>query len=148
MASSRVRIGLAVAATVGFVALVPLAPPAMSAPLTTEPTPSITIGNRTRLEGTDVNTVFKFKVRLSAPSASSVSVTYSTANGTASAPSDYTARSQTLTFPAGVTQKLVKIVVIGDSAAEPDETFNVNLSNPLGATIADSQGRGTVENDD
>jgi hypothetical protein len=92
--------------------------------------------------------VFKFRVTLSAAAAGTVTVNYATANGTATAPGDYQTRSGTVTFPAGVTSKNVSITVIGDGTVEPNETFNVNLTSPVGATIADSQGRGTIQNDD
>jgi hypothetical protein len=110
--------------------------------------PSITISNRGKLEGTGTNTRFKFRVTLSAASASSVTVQYATANGTATAGSDYQARTGTVTFPAGITSRNITVTVVGDSNVEPNETFNVNLSSPSGATIADNQGRGTIKNDD
>ena len=40
------------------------------------------------------------------------------------------------------------VKVQGDTTVEPDETFLVNLSNPVNATIADNQGQGTFRNDD
>jgi len=40
------------------------------------------------------------------------------------------------------------VAVIGDIVAEPNETFFVNLSNPTNATIADSQGVGTIVDND
>jgi hypothetical protein len=43
----------------------------------------------------------------------------------------------------------VTVQVNGDTTAEPNETFTVNLSNAVGnATIADAQGVGTIVNDD
>lgn len=111
-------------------------------------TPSIAVSNRGKLEGTGTNSRFKFRVTLSAASASSVSVQYATANGTAAAGSDYQARTGTVTFPAGITTRNITVTVVGDSTVEPNETFNVNLTSPVGATIADAQGRGTIRNDD
>src|SRR5262249_40289424 len=49
---------------------------------------------------------------------------------------------------AGVTSQTVTILVNGDRTKEPDETFYVNLSNPVSAVITDSQGVGTILNDD
>ena len=40
------------------------------------------------------------------------------------------------------------MTVNGDTTAESNETFFVNLSAPSGATISDSQGQGTITNDD
>jgi subtilisin-like proprotein convertase family protein len=61
---------------------------------------------------------------------------------------DYTATSGTVTFNAGETSKPVVVSLNGDAAIEPNETFFVNLTNPAGATISDSQGLGTILNDD
>jgi len=78
-----------------------------------------------------------------------VTVAYSTADGTATAGSDYTAANGTITFNANETSKQVTVNVNGDTAVEPTETFFVNLTNPTGgATIADNQGLGTITNDD
>jgi bacillolysin len=76
------------------------------------------------------------------------SVNYATANGTAVAPGDYTAKSGTLTFSSGQTQQTVGVVVKGDAATEPNETFFLNLSAPSNAVLIDKQGRGTIVNDD
>src|SRR5712691_4372454 len=84
---------------------------------------------------------------LSSPSTTS-HWTKATANGTASAPSDYLANSGTLTFAAGQTTKTITIVVNGDTLNEADETFFVNLSNAVNATINDGQGIVTIRNDD
>ncbi len=54
----------------------------------------------------------------------------------------------TLTFAPNETSKTVTVNVNGDTAVEANETFFVNLSNSTGATIADAQGQGTINNDD
>jgi hypothetical protein len=78
-----------------------------------------------------------------------VTVNYATADGSATSPSDYTAISSTqLTFLAGETTKPVSVTVKGDTTVEPDETFTVNLSGATNANIGDSQGVGTITNDD
>ncbi len=79
-------------------------------------------------------------------SASNVDVTvhYATANSTAAAGSDYTAASGDVTIPAGQTSATFTVAVIGDRLPEPPETFAVNLSAPTNATIGDSQGIGTI----
>ena len=112
------------------------------------PLPTISIGDVTVAEGNGGTTNARFTATLSAASGSAVTVAYATANGTATAGSDYTARSGTLTFAAGATQQLVDVAVTGDTTVEPNETFLVNLSGPSGATIADAQGQGTITNDD
>ena len=73
---------------------------------------------------------------------------FATADGTATAGSDYTATSGTLTFTPGTTTRNVTVSVTGDLTVEPNETFFVNLSAPAGAVIGDGQGVGTIVNDD
>ncbi len=68
-----------------------------------------------------------------------VTVNYATANGTAVAPGDYTARSGVVTFPIGMTTQPVTVPVAGDTRDEVDEQFVVNLTNPSGATIGGGQ---------
>jgi hypothetical protein len=87
-------------------------------------------------------------VTLSNPWSSTVTVNYATANGTASAGSDYVAKSGTLTFAAGVTSQTISITVNGDTTKEANETFNVNLSSPVNATLGTATGVVTIVNDD
>ncbi|GJF13669.1 hypothetical protein NGTWS1803_25400 [Mycolicibacterium cyprinidarum] len=89
-----------------------------------------------------------FSVSLSEASAAAVTVGYATSNGTATAGSDYTAKSGTVTFAPGVTTQVVNIAVVGDTVAEQNETFTVVLAAPTGATIAKAIAIGTIINDD
>lgn len=99
-------------------------------------------------EGNSGTTNFNFEVWLSAAVSRPVTVNYATANGTATAGSDYQAVSGTLTIPAGQTSGIITVPVNGDNVSEPDETFLVNLSNPTNGTIADGQGVGTIVDDE
>lgn len=74
-------------------------------------------------------------VILSAASGQSVTVNYATSNGTATAGSDYTATSGTLTFNPGQTSRTFTVPIIDDSLNEVDETVNLTLSNPSNATL-------------
>ena len=56
-------------------------------------------------------------------------------NGMASTRCDYEKRVATVKFAPGETSKTVSIFIIDDSYLEGPETFTVNLSNPLGATL-------------
>ncbi|HYW17655.1 MAG TPA: Calx-beta domain-containing protein [Allosphingosinicella sp.] len=81
--------------------------------------------------------------------AGAASVTYATANGSAGAPGDYNAASGSLSFAAGESSKTVTIGSIDDSGDEAHETLSLNLSAAsAGATIADSQGAGTILDND
>jgi Calx-beta domain/Lamin Tail Domain/Bacterial Ig-like domain (group 2)/WD40-like Beta Propeller Repeat len=110
--------------------------------------PDITINDVTKNEGNTGTTSFTFTVSLSAASAQTVTVDFATADGTASAPTDYQATSGTLTFNPGDLTKTVTVLVNGDNANEPSETFFVNLTNATNAVFVDSQGLGTITNDD
>jgi uncharacterized repeat protein (TIGR01451 family) len=110
--------------------------------------PSVGISDVSLTEGNSGNKAFVFTLTLSAPSALSTRVRYQTADGTAIAASDYTARSGEIVFAAGVTSMPVSIAVIGDTTPEADETFLVNLHTPVNLTIGDAQGLGTILNDE
>jgi large repetitive protein len=110
--------------------------------------PAISINNVSLTEGLILTKTATFTVTLSAASGRTVTVSYATANGTAVATSDYTAEAGTVTFAPGTTSQSITISVRGDSTRESNETFFVNLTNPVNATIVDSQGIGTILNDD
>ena len=110
--------------------------------------PSIAINNVSVTEGNSGTTTASLAVTLSAVSGQTVTVNYATANGTATAGSDYVAATDTLTFAPGVTSQSVVVTVNGDALNEANETVLVNLSTATNATIADSQGTLTLTNDD
>ena len=114
----------------------------------TLPPPVVQIGDASVVEGNSGLTTLSLPVTLSRPRSTTVRVSYATANGTATAPADYTSASGTLTFPPGQTLATISLSVVGDTLGEPDETFFVNVSSPVGATIADAQAKGTIVNDD
>jgi Calx-beta domain len=89
-----------------------------------------------------------FTVTLSAPSTQTVSVMVSTQSGSATSDVDFVAGSAVLNIPPGQTSTTIGILIKGDTGAEGTEDFFVNLSNPVGATIADGQGVGTIVDDD
>jgi chitinase len=99
-------------------------------------------------EGNGETTSAVFTVRLSAASGQVVTLDYATADGSATAPTDYTATAGTLSFPAGTTTRTVTVPVIGDLLDEANETFLLRLSNPAGALLGDAQATGTIVDDD
>ena len=88
-----------------------------------------------------------FMVSLSPASSELVTVAYATQDGTAVAGSDYTAASGTLQFDPGMTSHTIRVAVLNDTAVEPTETFAVELSDPVRATLADGTGVGTITDD-
>ena len=113
-------------------------------------TPSrVLIGDVRMAEGNAGQTAFRFTVSLDRAQPAPVTVAFATADGTASAPSDYAAGTGAVTFASGETAKTVTVQVKGDTSDEPDETFNVNLTNASGnATIGNGRAVGTIVNDD
>jgi uncharacterized repeat protein (TIGR01451 family) len=101
-------------------------------------------------EGNSGTTDAVFTVKLSAASALTATVNFATADGEATAPSDYQSTSGTLTFSPGELSKTVTVKVNGDTVNEGGERFYVNLSNPQNAALeqGQSQGVGIIANDD
>ena len=89
-----------------------------------------------------------FEVTLAVSSSSTVRVKFTTQNGTAVSPQDYERTSGTLTFPPGTRTRKISVPIEDDKLNETDETFFVNLSDPVGAPIGDGQGLGTIRDDD
>ncbi len=114
------------------------------------PLPTLSINSVSNNEGNAGNTPFTFTVTLSAASATPVTVSYATADGSATtAGSDYLPASGVLTFlPGGSLSQTIPVSVVGDLAVESNETFTVTLSAPSGATLGTAQGTGTILNDD
>ena len=111
--------------------------------------PALSIDDVTHNEGNSGSTNYTFTISLSTGSAQTITVDYQTQNGTATtADGDYQSNTGTLTFNPGETSKQLTVLVNGDTTVEPDEAFTVHLSNPVGATIADAEGIGTIVNDD
>ncbi len=110
--------------------------------------PTVSIANTSLTEGNSGSSNMTFTATLSTASGQAVSVNYATSNGTATAGSDYTAASGTLTFAAGETSKTFTVAIAGDTTAEPDETITATLSAPSNATLATSTATGTISNDD
>ena len=109
-----------------------------------DPFPALSIGDATVEEGGTAS----FAVTLSPESARTVTVAYRTFGGTAAEGSDYEAKSDTLTFTAGMTSQTVQVVTKEDTDDEPDESFTVRLSSPNNATLMDNSGSGTITDDD
>jgi Tol biopolymer transport system component len=114
-----------------------------------DPTPSLSINDLPNIpEGDTGTSIANFTVNLSAASGQTVTVNYATADGTATVGSDYASTSGTLTFNPGETNKQIPVTINGDTTFEPNETFFVNLTTPVNATISDTQSQGTITNDD
>lgn len=110
--------------------------------------PTLSIDDVSMPEGHQGKTEFKFTVTLKLPPKVPVEVSYSTKDGTAGA-SDYKAKTDKLTFNPGTpTSRPVIIDVSGDKVPEADETFFVQLQNPVNALLLKDRGTGTIWDDD
>ena len=106
--------------------------------------PSLSIRDASVTEGGTA----RFRVTLSTTSESTVTVRYRTQDDTATAGSDYSSRSSTLTFSAGTTEQFIDVATTQDTLDEPNETFTVTLSSPSGATLDDGTATGTINDND
>ncbi len=99
-------------------------------------------------EGDSGTTNAVFTVHLFTNHAEIVSVDFATADGSATAGSDYVATNGTLIFAPGETNKTISVPVIGDLLPETDETFFLTLSNPTNIELVIHQAQGTILDDD
>jgi predicted extracellular nuclease len=108
--------------------------------------PTLSIDSPSAAEGSGM---LAFTLTLSEASASDVTFSVATANGTASATEDYAAIvGGAGTITAGNTQTLVPVTLINDAIPEPNETFTLEVTAVSGATPATLQGTATITNDD
>jgi hypothetical protein len=110
--------------------------------------PSLAVSDALVTEGDSGTKNALFTVSLSAASADPVTVDYAAADGSAKAPGDYAAATGTLTFAAGELSKQVAVAVVGETLDELHETYSLDLSNPVGATLGDARGAGTILDND
>jgi hypothetical protein len=113
--------------------------------------PRISISDVIKAEGKrGQTTLFVFTVTLSAAYDLPVTMSFRTANGSATtANKDYLKKSGTLTFAPGETTKTITIEVKGDSKRESSEYFYLDLfNNSSNSLFAKSRGIGTILNDD
>lgn len=112
------------------------------------PLPTLSINDVSITEGDSGTSSLMFTVTLSAASNLTVTVNFATADFTATAGVDYQAATGGLIFNPGQTTKTVSVTVTGDALNEEDESFFLNISNPVNAATSDAQGTGTIVNDD
>jgi len=111
--------------------------------------PHISITGVYDYEGSSGTTPFVFTVSLSRPYDQAVTVDFATEDYDAFAGTDYAANSGGLTFAPDETVKTITVLVNGNTTAEPDKNFLINLTNASGnALLATSQGWGTIGDDD
>ena len=118
--------------------------------------PFVFVPNASVVEGAPgTTTQLLFNLTLSAATGRTVSVNFATANGTAFGSAscgdqgtDYESLSGSFTFQPGQFRTVIPVKVCGDTSAEANEFFVVNLSNASNATLPLPQAAGTIVNDD
>ncbi|GIK62226.1 MAG: hypothetical protein BroJett018_00200 [Chloroflexota bacterium] len=115
--------------------------------------PVVSIDDVSQTEGTGGTTTLTFTVSLTNPSSQTVSVSFTSANGTATTPADYSVTTTSpLTFNPGVTTQTIAVDIVTDALDENNETFTVTLTGATNATldpvVANTIGVGTINDDD
>ena len=111
--------------------------------------PMLSIADVSIVEGNSGTKTATFTISLSQAATAAVTYNIATANGTAMAGSDYEASSLTgESIAAGSTSKSFAVTINGDTTVEGSEVFSVNVSNVVGAMVADGSASGTILNDD
>lgn len=110
--------------------------------------PVVSIAAATITEGQFLPQAVRFTVTLDKAYTSPVTVRYATANGTATSGQDYYSATGTISFAPGIIEQQITVIVQGDLAYEPDETFTVVLSSPANATLGTATAICTIVNDD
>ncbi len=111
-------------------------------------TPTLSVNDARIAEGDAGSRDLTFDVLLSSVSTTDVQVGFATSSGTATAGSDFVSKRGTLTIPAGLRSVSITVAILGDQMIEADESFNLVLSNPVGATLANRSATGTITNND
>ena len=110
--------------------------------------PSVAIADASIFEGkAGLFSTLTFGVSLTDAAPGTVTVSFTTSNGTAVSTNDYQARTGTVSFAPGERSKSITVSVIGDGVVEKDETITVRIT-ATGAPVLRSAAQGTITNDD
>ena len=147
--SSRSRMfgrmsGLGVSILILLVGFLPMAPLSQSADAAVLPTISVDDVTVTEGTGGTVSAVF----HLSQDKRGKTTVRFATSEGTAKAPGDFISKTGRIRFAGNKLTKTVAITVVGDTIDEANENFFLDLSQAVGATIADDRGEATITDND
>jgi hypothetical protein len=114
-----------------------------------DPPPSISVGSVAGFEGDAGTTPVTISVTLSHPSALTVSATVTSTGVEATKGVDFTSAADgTITFLPGETDKVLDFAFVGDTDVEPDESWEVVLTDLVNCSAGDDSGSGLLVNDD
>ncbi|MCZ8192347.1 MAG: DUF4347 domain-containing protein [Microcystis sp. LE19-338.1B] len=105
-------------------------------------TSQLSINNITVVEGKDNNAILT--VTVNNPNPQPISVNYAIAPVNATANVDYTSKTGTITIAANTSTATITIPILNDNLNEANETFAINLSNPINATLTNNKGIVTI----
>jgi hypothetical protein len=110
--------------------------------------PTVSVNDSSVVEGTGTGTTtLVFTPTLTNASSLPVTVTYTTADGTATQPADYGLASGSVVIAPGTLSQVISVTVVRDNLTEQNETFLLNFS-AQNATVTDNQVIGTIVDDD
>ncbi|SDJ04544.1 Calx-beta domain-containing protein [Frankineae bacterium MT45] len=107
-------------------------------------TPQLSVGDTSVTRQTSGTKNATFTVTLTPASTATVTVNYSTSNGSAVAGTDFTATSGTLTFAPGTTSQTVSVAITANSASTVDRYYYLSLGSPVNASLLRSNGYGEI----
>ncbi|MBC1198057.1 DUF4347 domain-containing protein, partial [Microcystis aeruginosa BLCCF158] len=115
---------------------------AVTGTITNDDFSKLSINNITVVEGLDNNAILT--VTVDNPNPQQITVNYTTAPVNATANVDYTSTTGTLTIAANTSTATISIPILNDNLNEANETFAINLSNPVNATLTNNKGIVTI----
>jgi beta-glucanase (GH16 family) len=110
------------------------------------PLPYLSVGSITHIRNDKTTTTFRFAIDVNPTSTKDITLNYITQDGSAVSGKDFTAVSGTLTIPARQYSGYIDVVVTPDSLRQDDQTFTLELSNPVNAKLNTSEAVGTIQN--
>jgi hypothetical protein len=105
--------------------------------------PELSILDVSQIRDNKIFTNYRVFINVSTSSTKNINVSYTTIDGTASANKDFTPVQGTLTIQPNTTVGFIDVPVKGDSLRQADQTFYIQLSAPVNATIS-GNGKATV----
>jgi beta-glucanase (GH16 family) len=107
---------------------------------------SLAVGDVTQVRDDTETKTFRFVIDVNPVNPEDIKVNYATKDGTAVSGTDYTAVSGTLTIPANQFTGYVDVIVTANNLRQDDQTFKLELSSPVNATLSDPEATGTIQN--
>ncbi|GBL12079.1 endo-1,3-1,4-beta-glycanase ExsH [Microcystis aeruginosa Sj] len=115
---------------------------AVTGTITNDDFSKLSINNITVVEGQNSNAILT--VTVDNPNPQQISVNYTTAPVNATANVDYTSKTGTITIAPNTSTATISIPILNDNLNEANETFAINLSNPVNATLTNNKGIVTI----